>query len=282
MWRQSGAHGWRLLARELEDQGYDTLNVGDHLDGSPAPMIALMAAGEATSRLRLATMMLCNDLRNPAVLAQEAATLNSFTDGRFELGVGAGWRPHDYALARIEMQSPGRRIGSLREALRRLRELLDEGGAFAGERARRVPLVVGGGGKVILTLAAEEADTVAINVSKSEGSDVAEQVGPASVERRVGWVREAAGERWPGLELQIYVRAIVHHASVATAAARAAEIMGMSVEGVLESPYVLVGPTSHMVEALERRRARFGISCIHFGAQHSRSMAPVVEALAGR
>src|SRR3954468_1616913 len=101
------ATGWRDLARQVEDLGYHRLTVADHLDDRLAPVPALMAAADATTTLRIGTLVLCNDYHHPAVLAKEAATLDILSEGRFELGMGAGWMTSDYLAAGIPMDSAG-------------------------------------------------------------------------------------------------------------------------------------------------------------------------------
>ena len=91
---------WRDLARKAEDLGYSTLYVPDHLDDQWAPMVALTVAAEATTTLRVGTLVLDNDFRHPVVLAKEAATLDVVSGGRFEFGLGAGWMTTDYAAVR--------------------------------------------------------------------------------------------------------------------------------------------------------------------------------------
>ena len=86
---------WRELGRRAEDLGFSTLSMPDHLDAEMAPLIALAVTAEATRNLRLATLVLGNDYRNPAFLHKQAATLDLLSDGRLELGIGAGWQSSD-------------------------------------------------------------------------------------------------------------------------------------------------------------------------------------------
>lgn len=99
--------GWAELARRVEDLGYASLTVADHLDEPLAPLPALLAAADATTTLRVGTMVLANDYRHPVMLAKEAATLDVLTDGRFDLGIGAGWMTADYEAAGIPLDRPG-------------------------------------------------------------------------------------------------------------------------------------------------------------------------------
>ncbi len=167
-------------ARRAEDLGYDVLTLRDHFVAEPfgdqlAPMVALASAASVTSTLRSGTMVLANDYRHPVMLAKEAATLDHLSDGRFELGIGAGWLREEYEAAGMPFNAAGIRVGRLEESLRILRSLLDgEKTAFAGEHyridgltvfphpARRPPLVVGAGSRRMLGIAGRLADTVGI------------------------------------------------------------------------------------------------------------------------
>ena len=129
--------GWRDLARRVEDLGWSTLTIADHFDDALAPIPGLMAAADATTTLRVGSMVLANDYRHPVVLAKEAATLDVLTGGRFDLGIGAGWMTTDYEAAGVPLDRPGLRIERLAEALAVLRGLWsDEPCTFAGDHYR--------------------------------------------------------------------------------------------------------------------------------------------------
>src|SRR5207244_13156035 len=100
---------WTETARKVEDLGYSTLLMDDHLSRPMAPIAALASAAMATTRLRIGSFVFGNDFRDPAMLAKEAATLDVLSDGRFELGLGTGYRPQDYDQSGIALGSPGQR-----------------------------------------------------------------------------------------------------------------------------------------------------------------------------
>ncbi len=173
---------WRDQARMAEDLGYSTLYVSDHLDAQFGPLVATTVAAEATSTLHVGSFVLNNDLRHPVVLAKEIATLGLAAEGRVEVGLGAGWLRSDYEQAGIEFDELAVRVDRLAESLTVMKRLWSEGKAtFAGRyytvrdahcdpRPASPPRVmVGGGSKRMLTLAAREADTVGINTSLSVG-----------------------------------------------------------------------------------------------------------------
>ncbi len=207
---------WRELARKAEDLGYSTLYVPDHLDDQWAPMVAATVAAEATTTLRVGTLVLDNDFRHPVVLAKEAATLDVVTGGRFEFGLGAGWMTTDYEQSGITMEKPSVRVARLGESLDIMRAMWRDGSAtFAGDHYRVTdaagtpvpvtpggpPLVIGGGGRRILTLAGRYADIVSIVPSLTAGYVGPEVAAESVVEKyadRVRWAREAAGDRAGG------------------------------------------------------------------------------------
>ncbi len=218
---------WRDLARKTEDLGYSTLYVPDHLGDQWAPMIALTVAAEATTSLRVGTLVLDNDFRHPLVLAKEAATLDVVTGGRFELGMGAGWMTTDYLQSGIPMERPAVRVARLAESLEIMRALWRDGSVtFTGEYYRvseavsspapvtpgGPPLVIGGGSRRILTLAGVYAETVSIVPSLAAGQIGPEVAAESVVEKyadRVQWAREAAGERAVDLEFQCWTATVL-------------------------------------------------------------------------
>ncbi len=189
-------------------------------------MIACTVAAEATTTLRVGTLVLDNDFRHPVMLAKEAATLDVVTDGRFEFGMGAGWMTTDYDQSGIPMDRPSVRVARLAESLEIMRAIWDKGTAtFAGEHYRVTdamgtptpvtaggpPLVIGGGGSRILTLAGQYADIVSIVPSLAAGYIGPEVAAEAVVEKyaeRVRWAREAAGDRADDLEFQCWTVAV--------------------------------------------------------------------------
>ncbi|CAN5606942.1 LLM class F420-dependent oxidoreductase [soil metagenome] len=293
------ARSWRELARRTEDLGYHRLTVSDHLDDQLAPVAALMAAADATTTLRVGVLVLSNDYRHPAVLAKEAATLDILSEGRFELGLGAGWMTTDYERAGIPMDAPSVRIARLEEAIQVVKGLLSEGPChFEGEHYRidglagspkpvqqPLPLLIGGGGRKVLELAGRHADIVGLN-PKLPGGVIDAAAGPdataAATERKIGWVREAAGDRFADIELHTRI----HLAAVTDDRMGVAEALavgfGLTVEESLATPHALVGSVDQIVEDLLERRERFGISSIGLSLDALDAFAPVVARLEGR
>lgn len=292
------AGAWRDLARKVEDLGYHRLTVSDHLDDQLAPVAALMAAADATSTLRVGALVFCNDYRHPAVLAKEAATLDILSEGRFELGLGAGWMTDDYAKAGIPMDPPGVRIARLEEAIEVVTALFGgEPVHHEGEHYRidglvgsprpvqtPLPLLIGGGGRKVLELAGRHATIVGLNPKLPNGRIDASAGSDGSAEqtlRKIGWVREAAGDRFDQIELHTRI----HLALVSDQRQRMAETLGagfgLSPEDALASPHALCGTVDQIVDDLLERRERFGIASIGLSLDALDAMAPVVARLAG-
>lgn len=293
------ARGWAELARKAEDLGVSTFTMADHLDDQLGPIAGLMAAAAATTTLRVGALVFCNDYRHPVVLAKEAASIDVLSDGRLELGIGAGWMTSDYEQSGIPLDPAGERIDRLEEALAIVKGLFADGPVtHHGEHYRVTglegtpkpvqkpgpPILIGGGGKRVLSLAARTADIVGINVNLA-GGVIDANVGPdATVEatdQKIAWIRDAAGDRFEKLELQVRV----HLASITDDRDALAEAMGpalgLTPEAALASPHALAGTVNQVIEQLEQRRERWGISYIGISADSLDDMAPVIARLAG-
>src|SRR5579864_6884469 len=218
------AASWAEQARKAEDLGYSTLLMPDHFGDQLAPVPALMAAADATSELRVGTLVFDNDYRHPVVLAKEAATLDVLSGGRLELGLGAGWMRTDYEQSGIAYDPPGVRVERFAEGVEVVTGLLEGDGpfSFSGRhytvsehhllprpvQQPRPPLILGGGGRRVLTIAARHADIVSINVDLRAGlggAEAAPNASPDSTRQKVAWVKEAAGDRFDDIELNCLI-----------------------------------------------------------------------------
>jgi probable F420-dependent oxidoreductase len=287
---------WRDQARVAEDLGYSTLYVADHFGDQFGPLVATTVAAEATSTLHVGTVVLNNDLRNPVVLAKEIATLGLAAEGRVEVGFGAGWLESDYAQAGIKFDKPAVRVDRLAESLAVLKSLWSEGkSTFTGEyhtvrdarcdpRPESLPrIIVGGGSRRILTVAAEQADIVGVNTSLASGlnpGELASQATSDHYDRCLNWIREAAPDRFDSIELQLMTVA-TRIVTSRRAAARIATMLGLSGEDALELPIVLIGTVDELCERLLEYRTRWGFTNIVVPGEAMESFAPVVARLAG-
>ena len=290
---------WREVGRRAEDLGYSALSVSDHLDAEMAPLIALAVTAEATRDLRLTTLVLGNDFRHPLFLAKQAATLDLLSDGRLELGLGAGWKTTDYEQSGIDLDPPSVRIARLAESVEILKRCFDEGPFdFDGEhytvrghdgqptcvQSPHPPFLLAGGGRKMLTLAASVADIVGLNANMAAGVIDQRAGASATVEatdEKLGWIRDAAGDRFADIELQTRV----HMSQITDDPKGLAELMapalGLDAEAALASPHVLIGSVGQCVETLLAWRERWGLTYIGLNEDSMVEFAPVVEALAG-
>jgi probable F420-dependent oxidoreductase len=288
-------------ARRVEDLGYSTFLLPDHLDQPFGALPALAVAAQVTTRLRLGTLVLANDFRHPVQLAKDIATLDLLSGGRFELGLGAGWRQREYEQAGIPYDSALVRIDRLAEALHILTGLFADGTfAFAGEfytvagldgqpkpaQQPHLPILVGGGGKRILSLAAREANIVSIIPrARPEGSGQQSAdwstATEAATRQKLNWIREAAGDRFAALELNAMVYAVVIADDRRAAASQLADRFDLTQAEVIASPNILVGSIEQMVDDLRHRREDLGISYITVPEHFMEAFVPVMEQLVG-
>jgi len=292
---------WQDKARKIEALGYSVLLVPDHLAAMLSTIPAVVSAADATASLRIGTNVLNNDLRHPVLLAREAATIDMLTDGRLELGLGAGYVRAEYDQAGLRFDRGGIRVGRLAESVTIIKGLLGGGEVtFAGEHYRvtghkiyplpvqqpHPPIIIGGNGLRLLALAAKEANTVNLTgITFTQGGTVHDMSGwkVAGIDERMRVVREAAGPRFDRLELSAQIqRVIVTENRRGTAEELQKTWKQLSVEEILEAPFVLLGTVNEMVEALQARRDRWGISFFVTFEQYLETLAPVVARLAGK
>ncbi len=293
------AQDWAEKAKKMEDLGYATLIIPDHFDDQYAPIPAMTAAADATSTLRFGTLVLDNDYRHPLVLAKELATLDVLSGGRLEIGLGAGWMKTDYAASGIPYDRPGIRVERFKEGLQIIKGLLSEGPfSFSGKhytitehegtprpvQKPHPPILVGGGGKKVLSIAAQEADIVGVNFSLAEGEvnpTVAATGSAEETHKRLGYVREAAGDRLEDIELNVMVFITQVTDDAAGTAERVSAGFGMAADDVMGSPHVLIGSTEQIEDTIIRRREEFGFTYVTFSSDAVETMAPIVKRLAG-
>lgn len=292
------ASDWRRLARRIESLGYSSLLIPDHLDTQWGPLVAMAVAAEATTTLNVGTLVVANDYRKPVVLAKELATLDLIADGRVEFGIGAGWRDRDYRAAGLSFDKAAQRIDRLAESLTIMKRIWSDGAVCATGAHYSVdvavgsprpasrphpPIMVGGGGKKILRLAAREADIVGINPSLSNRLDdgALQSILLQSFDDRVAWVKNVAADRWDSIELQCLVATCRVTAQRETSLAAYAKGSGMSPEEFGSSPMTLIGSVEEICDQLHQRRDRFRLNYWVIREQAACDFAPVVAALAG-
>jgi probable F420-dependent oxidoreductase len=294
------AEAWAGLARQTEDLGFDTLFVPDHFEDQLAPAPAMMAAADATTDLKVGCLVYDNDYRHPVILAKEAATLDVLTGGRTELGMGAGWMRTDYDQSGIPYDDPAVRVDRLEEGVAVVKGLFADGPfSFQGEHytiteldglpkpAQRPgpPLIIGGGRPRVLRLAGREADIVGISSTLRAG-----EIGPEAAadsvadqtDKKVAWVREAAGDRFEDIELNVQVAALMVTDDQQAGLEAIAPLYGLDTTTMADVPNAWIGSVEQLAEQAHARRDRWGVSYYVFmGVENLEAAAPLVAALRG-
>lgn len=290
---------WREQARKIEDLGYSTLFIPDHFGDQWGPLVAMTIAAEATERLNVGALVLDNDYRHPVVLAKEIATLDLTSEGRVEFGIGAGWMKSDYDESGMPYDAPGVRIDRMVEGLAVMKQMWREGVAsldgkhYTVTNAQGHPkptsaggpkVLIGGGGKRVLSIAAREADIVGVNPNLSSGyvgPEVAQSARGDRYRERLQWIKDAAGDRFDDLELQCLTFMVQFTDDSAAAYEQLAPLFGLTPDEAREVPIALAGSVSEMADVLEQRREEYGLSYIVVHTPEMEQFAEVVNRLAG-
>jgi probable F420-dependent oxidoreductase len=289
---------WAAQARRAQDLGYSTLFMPDHFGDQLAPAPALMAAAGATTDLKVGALVFDNDYKHPVVLAKELATIDVLSGGRVEVGLGAGWLKSDYDQSGIPMNEPRVRVDRFEEGITVLKGCFGPGPfSFEGEHYRITsydalpkptqsppPLLIGAGSKRMLSIAAREADIVGINPSIHSGqvdAAAAQDGAAARTDRKVAWIREAAGDRYADLELNMLQFAGVITDDRAGTAEAMAPLFGLPPTEVETYPHACIGTVEQICDDLQARRERWDVSYFVFQGDTMEPMAPVVAALSG-
>jgi probable F420-dependent oxidoreductase len=281
----------------MERLGYDAFLIADHIT-NPLPAVPMLAAAAAvTSTIRIGCTVFANDFKHPVVLAKETAALDLLSDGRFEFGIGAGWLQDEYERAGIPFDPPGVRISRMEEGLEVIRGLWADGSfSFAGDyytvtdldgspkpvQKPGPPIFIGGTGKRMLRVAGREADIVGLlpKTLPYGGHDWASST-IASLEERLSWVREGAGERFDRIELALIAFKMVATDDREQTAAELAARFKVTPEHLLAAPDFLLGSVQQIVERLNDLRDRFGISYITVTEADAEAFATVIERVRG-
>jgi len=290
---------WREKARRAESTGFSALYLPDHFSGQPGPIAALMAAADATTTLRIGSLVFDNDYRHPVVLAKEAATLDLLSGGRLDFGLGAGWLTSDYEKSGIQLDNAGIRIERMEEGLKVIKGLWAGGDfSFSGKhytvtglegsplplQKPHPPILLGGGGRKMLTIAGREADIVNVNYDLREGRVNKKLVRTGMAEataEKLGWIREAAGERFEDLELSITIFVATVTDDRESLAEGMAAGLGMEPADVMAIPHFLIGTIDQIADDLRSRREQYGFSYVIVPGEFAEAFAPVVEKLSG-
>lgn len=291
---------WIDLAKTTEDNGFSSLTMPDHFTDQLAPVPALMSAADATTKLRIGALVWDNDYKHPVVLAKELATMDLLSDGRLEIGIGAGWMISDYEQSGMVYDRPGVRIDRFVEGLSIIRSAMTgEKFSFSGAHYKVTdytsaplpvqrpcpPILIGGGGKRVLTLAAKLADIVGINPSLKDGvvnAETISQMTAEAVSEKIEIVSNAAGSRMSEIELNIRTFLVNIRDSADEAINGTANMFKVEPKMIADSPFALMGPPAKIAEDLLERRERWGLSYVIVGGEDVNSFAPVIKILSGK
>lgn len=300
-------------ARQAQDLGYYAYHVTDHVLG-PGEVMAraghsgsglavvptLMALAAATDTLRIGSRVICLDFRNLIVLANELATLDVFSDGRLEVGVGAGWLAVEYEALGVPFDAASTRVARLAEAVKVLKQFFGAGSvSFQGQHFHfegfegapkpiqrpYPPIVIGGGARRVLQLAGREADIVSLNYNNRSGvlgPDGAKQSAEKSTAEKIGWIREGAGDRFEDIEIDIGIYYTIVTDDAAGVARRMSPKLGLPPNEIIGHPHALIGSVDAICDEIVQRRELLGISYLAVSADVAADFAPVVERLAGK
>ncbi|MEZ5218765.1 MAG: TIGR03621 family F420-dependent LLM class oxidoreductase [Ilumatobacteraceae bacterium] len=309
----ASAADWKATARRAEALGYSTLFTSDHYFGPGriadrtghrpvdlAPLSAMAIAAAATETLKVGCRVFAADYHQPVVLAKETATLDFLTDGRVEVGIGAGWVADEYEGMGIEMDRPGVRIARMAETVGLLRahwsgEELDVSGEHVNVSGFRgvpapvspggPPIMIGGGAPRVLRLAGRLADIVSINFNNASGKLGAQSVASSTAERtheKLSWVREGAGDRFDEIELETAAYFVVVTDQPGPALGAMAARFGVEPEVFADVPHAFIGTVEQICEQLDQRREEFGFSYVTIAQRNMEDFAPIVAAMNGK
>ena len=302
---------WGDFARKAEDLGYSSLHLADHLLG-PGPALeaanhpvqnlaaipAMAYAAAVTNRINIGCRVFCIDYHVPVVLIKSAMTIDFLSDGRLEFGMGAGWIKSEYEAVGIDFDEPAIRIDRLADVIAGVK-------AFRGESAIQLnnqtlnwdgfeglpkplgsaPIMVGGDSPRVLRLAGREADIVSLNFNNRAG-----MIGPDGVQKstqeetlkKIGWIKEGAGDRFSDLEIEIGAYFTVVTDDAKPVVAGFAQMFGCTEEEMVHHPHTLFGSVDSICEEIERRREEYGITYFTVGEDNLEAFAPVVARMTGK
>jgi probable F420-dependent oxidoreductase len=295
--RDSSASELVDVARRAADAGCSIVLGTDHFR-RPGVLPLLQAIAERTE-LRIGMLVLNNDMRHPAVLAQDFAAIDDATGGRLEIGLGAGWDRAEYAAIGVPFDAAGARVSRLEASVRMIKGALRDGhlrhpgddayppidmdGMPVSVQRPHPPVLIGGGSKRVLSIAGREADIVGLDTrSLPDGTHDGTDVTAAATERKIGWIREGAGERFGELEINTLVFGMVPEYPARPGALAANAAPGVSEEEIADGPHYLYGDVERMADHLLRNRERWGVSYLGIRPAWLESLRPLIARLAGR
>jgi probable F420-dependent oxidoreductase len=240
--------------KRYEDIGFDALHLPDHL-GAPAPFPVLTAIASATSRVRLGTYVLNAGFYKPALLARDAGEVDQLSGGRLDLGLGAGYVREEFEAAELPYPTARQRVDHLEHVTTYMKKHLPN-----------VPILIAGNGNRLLTIAAQHADIIGLT-----GAD--------SLVDRVEFVRNAAGDRFADLELNLAITAVPSGDSEQPDLALTRRFVQLSDEELMALPSVLSGSPRGIADTLLGYHEKYGLTSFTFQENHVDTIAKVIAEL---
>ena len=266
------------IVRAAEGYGYDIAVTVDHLGaGRTSPFQGALAAAMVSDTMRVGTFVLNSGYWNPTMLAREVATIQRLTGGRFELGMGTGIIKAMYDAAGIPWQPYLKRLAWLESSVAKVRELI-----AAESGVDMPPLMLGGASTRTVKLAAENADIVSLaGIVQIPGQPpgALRVLSGDETRKLAAEFREFAGDRADSLEFNAFVQDVVLTDDRAAAAAEiAAEQGGMlSVEGALDSPFLLLGTEEEIADQVVRAHREYGFTSFYVQRPWMEKLGPAIK-----
>lgn len=250
----------REKVRQFADLGFDVVHFPDHL-GAPAPFPAMVAAADAAPGIRVGTYVLNAAFYRPALLARDVGDVDVLCDGRLELGLGTGYVREEFDAAGIPYPSPAQRVTHLENTV-----------DYLENATPNVPILIAGNGDRVLTLAAQRADIVGFSAGDSRATD--------PLAERIAFVRNAAGDRFDALELNLAITAVPTDSSgVPDLTLTRAYAPGRSDEELLTMPSVLSGSPRQIADTLIAQRDKYGVTYFTVQDYHGKYFGQVIDLL---
>ena len=293
-------------ARKAEDRGYATFLLRDHFIAEPfghqlAPLASLTLVASVTRTLRVGSLVFSNDYRHPAILAKEVATLDVLSNGRVELGLGAGFSRAEYEQVGMRFDEPAVRVDRFEEAIRVVKGLFaSEPFTFHGKhytfsgfdsfprpvQRPHPPILMGVAGQRMLSIAAREADIIGLQTTSTAGGKLSNDPSvrlATTVAEKIAHVRRVAGDRFDQIELSMVATIVVtdRRRPAAEQFARDRRWNGIPIDQVLEMPSLFIGSPDEIAEQMQARRERYGLSYYVIFDHSLEPAAPVVARLTG-
>jgi probable F420-dependent oxidoreductase len=290
---------WVDTVREVESLGYSTLFVPDHFDEGLGPITSMASAVAVTTTLNVGSLVFDCDYRHPAILARELASIDAISEGRMEVGLGAGWKRWDYDVSGITMDPPKVRVDRMIEHTKIIKALFNEEPVtFHGEHYRITDLpgtprphtpggpkiLIGGGQRRVLRFAGQIADIVGVNASIHSGeidTAAAHDAMPERIDEKVAWLRDGAADRFADIEINAWLAAAEVTDDTAGVAELVGQLFSADPKDVLASPLTLIGSLDECADRLHERRERWGYSYSVIPGDKARDFAPLVARLTG-